>query len=201
VEEAEVAEPAEAAAAAAAAPPATDDKKDSGEAAVDGTTATTATATTLSAAAAAAAASEKSGGGRYKEGGVHGPTAPLEKDAELYTPMQINVPEHTGTVQSETAEAQKGGTTEGDNGEKDDKEVTTATRKVTKFCKLVVEGVEHFVTIPSELAPGESFVRSLPKAFDSVTLRTLDTGELKMWLQQRGVRQATVGAKDEQATE
>eukprot|EP01043_Picozoa_sp_COSAG02_P008398 COSAG02_NODE_268_length_26526_cov_28.495554_5_plen_1089_part_00 len=205
---------------------------------VDGdVTATVTTATTLSAAAAAAAI-ERNKGGSYKGGcdGLNGPTAPLEKDAELYTPMQINVPDHTATAtDSDTAEGettvnkvgkpewkdaasgyqvvyadsrtdgQTDMATEEEKGEGDDNadgdKENTAPQKVTKFCKLVLEGVEHFVTIPPGLAPGESFVRSLPKAYDSVTLRTLDTGELRMWLQQRGVRQAAVVAKDVQSAE
>lgn len=180
---------------------------------VDGdVTATATTATTLSA-AAAAAATERNQGGSYKDGcdGLSGPTAPLEKDAALYTPMQINVPDHTATTTATDADTAQGETIDGQpdtapegkkGGDKADADKeNTAPQKVTKFCKLVLEGVEHFVTIPPGLAPGESFVRSLPKAYDSVTLRTLDTGELRMWLQQRGVRQAAVVAKDEQSAE
>ena len=123
--------------------------------------------------------------------------------------MQIEVPDIAATtmLESEAHKAQPGqkdsatnNQSEGD-GKADEQEGIASSQKIAKFCKLTLGGIEHFVTIPPGLAPGESYTRSLPKAYDSVTLRTLDTSELRMWLQHRGVRQAAAATTDEQAPE
>jgi hypothetical protein len=96
----------------------------------------------------------------------------LPADMDLYTTMQIDVPNYQ--LQQQQMRTAAGG---------------SRTAAVPgNLCKISAGGVEHFVTIPHGLTEGQSFVRSLPKAYDAVTLRTLDTAELKMWLESRGVR-------------
>ena len=53
-------------------------------------------------------------------------------------------------------------------------------------CKIFSpDGRAHFVTVPTSLPPGGSFIKALPKAYTEEVLKTLDRSEMKQWLRHR----------------
>ncbi len=53
-------------------------------------------------------------------------------------------------------------------------------------CKIFSpDGRAHFVTVPTSLPPGGSFIKALPKAYTEDVLKTLDRSEMKQWLRHR----------------
>ena len=53
-------------------------------------------------------------------------------------------------------------------------------------CKIFSpDGRAHFVTVPTSLPPGGSFIKALPKAYTEDVLKNLDRSEMKQWLRHR----------------